>query len=56
MKIHIPNIYNRGRMTITQGAHESLVGFYLLSSLSLLVRSFEEEIQPFKDCVDIATG
>ena len=29
-------------------------GNYLLSSLSLLVKSFEEEIQPFGDRVDTA--
>ena len=27
-----------------------------LSSLSVLVTSFEEEIQPSKDCVDTARG
>ena len=29
---------------------------FLLSSLSLLVKSFEEEIEPFGDRVDIARG
>ena len=32
------------------------VTLYLLSSLSLLVKSFEEEIQPSEDRVDTATG
>ena len=35
---------NRGRTTTTKGAHASLVGIHL-SSLCLLVKSFEEEIQ-----------
>ena len=46
---------NRGRMTTTQGAHASLAGI-LLSSLSLLVKSFEEEIQPSGDRVATARG
>ena len=41
---------NKGRTTITKGAHASL------SSLSLLVKSFEEEIQPSGYCVDTARG
>ena len=39
---------NMGRMTKTQGAHTSLVGILFFSSLSLSVKSFEEEIQPLK--------
>ena len=35
---------NKERTTITQGAHVSLVRNSLHSSLSLLVKSFEEEI------------
>ena len=46
---------NRGRTTTTKGAHASLVGI-LSSSLSLLVKSFEEEIQPTGDRVDTARG
>ena len=43
---------NKGRMITPKGAHASLVGIlsFLLSlslSLSLLVKSFEGEIQPF---------
>ena len=46
---------NRGRTTTTKGAHASLV--VLISFiLSLLVKSFEEVIQPFGDRVDIARG
>ena len=41
-------------MTTTQGAHASLVGILSFSSLSVLVKSFEEEIQPSEDRVDIA--
>ena len=47
---------NIKRMTITQGAHASLVKFFLISYLSLLVKNFEEEIQPSKDCEDTARG
>ena len=51
---------NRGRTTTTQGAHASLVGILcgnsLHSSLALLVKSFEEEIQPSGDRVDTARG
>ena len=44
---------NRGRMTTIQGAHASFLG--ILSFFSSL-QSFEEEIQPFRDCVDTARG
>ena len=47
---------NRERTTTTQVAHASLVYHSLLYSLSLLVKSFEEEIQPSGDCVDTARG
>ena len=47
---------NRGRMTTTKGANASLVGILSFSSLSLLVKSFAEEIQPSGDCVDTARG
>ena len=47
---------NKGRTTITHGAHTSLMGILSFFSLSLLVKSFEEEIQPFRDCGDTATG
>ena len=46
---------NRGRTTTIEGAHASLENF-LLSSLSLLVKSFKEEIQLSGDCVDTARG
>ena len=46
---------NRGRTTTTEGAHASLVGI-LSFLLFLLVKSFEEEIQPSGDRVDTARG
>ena len=45
---------NRERTTTTLGVHTSLVGILSFFSLSLSVKSFEEEIQPSEDCVDIA--
>ena len=45
---------NKGRTTTTQGAHAKRCENSLLSSLSLLVKSFEEQIQPSGDCVDTA--
>ena len=47
---------NRGRTTTNKASHASLVGISLHSSLSLLVKSFEEEIQLAGDRVDIARG
>ena len=47
---------NRVRTTTTQGTQCKLCENSLLSSLSLLVKSFEEEIQPFGDRVDTARG
>ena len=48
---------NRVRMITTQGAHTTIVRILsFLLSLSLLVKSFEEEIQPFRDYVDNARG
>ena len=44
---------NRERITTTQGAHTSLVR---ILSLSLLLKSFEEEIQLFGDRVHTARG
>ena len=49
----IPNVYKEG-----ENDHNSRFSYEhcdnsLLSSLSLLVKSFEEEIQPSKDLVDI---
>ena len=44
---------NRRRTTTTQGAHASLVRI-LSFPLSLLVKSFEEEIQPSGDHMDTA--
>ena len=46
---------NRGRTTTTEGAHASR-GNSLLYSLSLLVKSFEDEIRPSGDRVDTARG
>ena len=47
---------NRGRMTTTEGAHASLVGIISFLLLSLLVKSFEEEIQSSEDRVDTVRG
>ena len=47
---------NRKRTTTTQGAHARLVGILSFLLFSLLVKSFKEEIEPFKDCVDTARG
>ena len=46
---------NRGRITTTHVSHASLVRI-LTSYLSLLVKRFEEEIQPSRDRLDIARG
>ena len=43
-------------MITTQGAHVSLVKILSFLILFLLVKSFEEEIQPSKDYVDTARG
>ena len=37
---------SKEKIIITQGAHASLVGILPFFSLSLLMKSFEEEIQP----------
>ena len=55
-KISFQMSINRGRTTTTEGAHASLVRILFFSSLSLLVKSFEEEIQPSGDRVDTARG
>ena len=47
---------NRVRTTTTQGAPCKPCENSLLSSLSLLVKSFEEEIQPSGDRMDTAKG
>ena len=47
---------NREKMTITQGGHCKLCMNSLLSSLSLLVKNFEEEIKLFEDQVETARG
>ena len=47
---------NKGRTTTTKGVHAKPCGNSLHSSLSLLVKSFEEEIQPSRDRVDTARG
>ena len=47
---------NRGRTTTTQGGQCKHCENYLLSSLSLLAKSFEEEIQSSGDRVDTARG
>ena len=46
---------NRRKTTITQGVHAKFENS-LLYFLSLLVKSFEEEIQPSRDRVDITRG
>ena len=62
IKTQVPTIYlyqisiNRGKMTITQGGHCKPCSNSLLSSLSLLVKNFEEEIQLFEDQVETARG
>ena len=47
---------NRGRTTTTQGARARFCGNSLLYSLSLLVKSFEEKIQPSRDGVYTSRG
>ena len=51
---------NKERTIITQGAHARLVGIFsfilIYENLSLLVKSFEDEIQLFRDCVDTIKG
>ena len=47
---------NSERTTTTKGTPCKPCGNSLLSSLSLLVKSFEEEIQPSGDRVDTARG
>ena len=55
-KFTYPRLINRKRNNITKGAHESFVRIFLISSLSFLVESIEEDIQSFGDCVDITRG
>ena len=43
---------NGGRTTKTQGAHESLVRILSFIFFLLMVKSFEEEIQLSRNCVD----
>ena len=45
---------NRGKTTTTQDVHAKSYENSLISYLSLSVKSFEEEIQPFGDRVDTA--
>ena len=47
---------NRGRTTTTSRCLCKPCGNYIISSLSLLVNSFEEEIQSSRDRVDTARG
>ena len=57
MKILIyPMSINIGRMTTPQGTHASLVKNSPFSSLSLLMMSFEEEIQSSNNHVGITRG
>ena len=56
-KIHIPNVYYK----LVENGHNSRCSCKpcansLLSSLSLFVNSFEEEIQPSGDRVDTTRG
>ena len=47
---------NRWRTTTIEGAHASVVGILSFFSLSLLVKNFEEEIEPSKVHVDTTIG
>ena len=47
---------NRERTTTIEGAHASLVRIISFLLFLLLVKSFEEEIQPSGDRVDTARG
>ena len=56
-KIHKKNLKNMRRTTTFKGAYaRALTSNSLLSFLSLLVKSFEEEIQPSRDHMDTARG
>ena len=55
-KTFIPNVYKYGENDHNSRCSCKPCGNYLLSSLFVLVKSFEEEIQPFGDYVDIARG
>ena len=48
-----PISINKGKTTKTEGIHRNFVGNSLFS---LLVKSFEAEIQLFDDCVDYVGG
>ena len=52
----IPNVYKLGENDHNSRCPCRTCGNSLLSSLSLLVKSFEEEIQPSGDRVDTARG
>ena len=51
-----PMSINKGRTRTLKSAHANLVGNSPLSSLSLLVKSNEREIQLFNDRVNSARG
>ena len=55
-KISYQMSINRGITTTNQGTHARRNENSLISSLSVLVKSFEEEIQPSEDCLDTARG
>ena len=55
-KNSIPNVYKYRENDHNSRCPYKPCGNSLLSSLSLLVKSFEEEIQPSRDCVDTARG
>ena len=54
MKIYVPNVYKQGENDHNSRCPCKPCKNSLLSSLSLLVKSFEEEIQLSEDCVDTA--
>ena len=56
MKKIIPNVYKSGENDHNSRYPCKPCRNSLHSSLSLLVKSFEEEIQPSEDCVDTARG
>ena len=56
LKIYIPNVYKYGENDHNSRCLCKTFRNYLISSLSLLVECFEEEIQPSRDRVDAAGG
>ena len=56
MKIHIPNVYKKGENDHNSRCPSKSCVNSLFSSLFLLVKSFEDKIQPSRDCVNTARG